>query len=124
MAQNTEQHETRPWGEYFVLSEFATDDGEVVIKKIIVKPNQRLSYQSHRKRSERWFFVQGSGVVAKDDTEYPVKQGSVIEIPVGVKHRAANSDSIADLIFIEISEGQFNENDIIRYEDDYGRMVK
>jgi len=107
-----------------VLSEFVTDDGEVVIKKIIVKPNQRLSYQSHQKRDERWFFVQGSGVVVKDDAEYPVKQGSVIEIPVGAKHRAANSDSITNLIFVEVSEGKFDENDITRHEDDYGRIVK
>jgi len=132
MAKNTKDKEKRPWGEYEVLAEFEIDDDvysdlngkDVVIKKITVKPGERLSYQSHTKRREKWVFVQGRGIVVKDDQETWVSKGSVVQIRQGVKHRVQNKHEELDLIFVEISDGEFDEKDITRYSDDYGRAKK
>lgn len=125
MAKKTE----RPWGEFEVLSEFQVDTDmysdlpgtDVVIKKLTVKPGKRLSYQTHKLRREKWVIVQGRGIVVKDDLERWVSKGSVVEIRQGVKHRIINKHTEVDLILVEVSEGQFDENDIERLADDYGR---
>jgi mannose-6-phosphate isomerase-like protein (cupin superfamily) len=129
MAKNAKDKEERPWGEFEVLAEFNVDTDmysdlegtDVVIKKITVKPGQRLSYQSHEQRREKWVFVQGRGVVVKDDQESWVSKGSVVQIRQGVKHRIQNKHESVDLVFVEVCEGTFDEKDIIRYSDDYGR---
>lgn len=116
--------EERPWGSFEVLNQFdVKGDGlkDVCVKRITVKPNQRLSYQSHKQRAEHWFFVQGEGKVVLNDSEHHVSPGSSIEIPIGAKHRAINTSNNVELIFIEVSTGHFDEQDIQRYEDDFGR---
>ena len=91
------------------------------VKRIIVKPGQRLSYQYHHKRSECWVIVQGEAIVTLDGEEYEYHIGDVVEIPVGTKHRVENKFN-KDLIFIETQTGTyFGEDDIVRIEDDYGR---
>ncbi len=77
------------------------------IKIIAVRPGQRLSYQSHRLRSERWTFVQGRGRVVLDGAESAVVAGSGVFVPVGAKHRAINDGAEADLVFVEGFHGQF-----------------
>jgi mannose-6-phosphate isomerase-like protein (cupin superfamily) len=131
MAKNAKNFEERPWGSFEVIKEFEVENGyadfpgrEVVIKKITVKPGQMLSYQSHRKRRETWFVAQGQGKVIKDDEEILVGKGSVVSIKENAKHRIGNISEKINLIFIEISEGEFDENDITRYSDDYGRAKK
>lgn len=124
MSQN--YIENRPWGSFEILSSFALagqPDQDVCVKKIVVKPLARLSYQSHKQRSEQWKFVQGRGLVILDGVENTVVAGSLINIPVGTKHRVSNTGADKDLIFIEISTGHFDENDIERFEDDYGRAA-
>lgn len=109
--------ERRPWGEFVIL-----DDGpSAKVKRITVEPGQRLSYQSHDKRSEHWIVVEGTAIVTLDNIDHTVPAGSTIEIPVHTKHRVRN-DSAAPVVFIEVQTGTyFGEDDIVRYEDDYGR---
>lgn len=115
-------HEERPWGIYEVLSSFRQDATDVVIKKIVVNPGKRLSLQSHKGRDESWLFIAGHGEVTVGDEQKVVKNGSVISAPKGTKHRIANTDPIEPLVLVETSVGVFDELDIIRYEDDFGRI--
>jgi mannose-6-phosphate isomerase len=109
----------RPWGSYWVLSD--ADDHKV--KRIVVSPGKRLSYQTHAHRSEHWFVVQGSGVVTLNEQPVPVSAGAAVDIPVGMRHRVENT-AADDLVFIEIQHGEsFGEDDIVRLEDDYGRSA-
>ncbi len=107
----------RPWGFYKVLKE----DSNCKVKEIVVYPGNKLSYQSHNKRNEDWTVVAGSGILVLDGVEHRVSKGEHYIIPAGSKHRMIN-DSAVNLVFIEIQTGvYFGEDDIIRYEDDYGR---
>ena len=109
--------EKRPWGSF----ENLLDTDYCKVKRIIVKPKQRLSYQYHHKRSECWVVVKGEAIVTLDDKEFTYHKGEIVDIPVGTKHRVQNDEDI-DLIFIETQTGTyFGEDDIVRIEDDYGR---
>lgn len=107
----------RPWGNYQVLSE----DPAYKVKRIEVLPGKRLSLQAHQKRSENWLIISGQGIFTLNDQSLVVKAGSTCDIPMGAKHRIENTgDEI--LVFIEIQTGvYFGEDDIIRFEDDFGR---
>jgi mannose-6-phosphate isomerase len=107
----------RPWGNFKILA----DEDAYKSKKITVKPGARLSYQSHKLRSEVWTIVSGTGKITLDGIISPVTPGSVWQIPVEVKHRIENDGQIP-LVFIEVQLGtSFAESDIIRYQDDFGR---
>ena len=109
---------TRPWGQYEILSSGAT----YKVKKIIVNPLGRISYQSHDFRNEMWVIVSGTGLITIDEIQNSVSYGSVICIPKKSKHRIENTSVKEQLIFIEVQTGSsFEEGDIIRYSDDYGR---
>ena len=111
--------EHRPWGSF----ENLLDEPYCKVKRIIVKPGQRLSYQYHNKRSEVWVIVKGRGMITLDEETNLYGSEDVINIPVGMKHRVEN-DGKEDLIFIETQTGTyFGEDDIIRLSDDYGRHV-
>jgi mannose-6-phosphate isomerase-like protein (cupin superfamily) len=109
---------TRPWGNYEVME----TRKEFQIKLISVNPGQRLSLQSHRYRSEHWIVIAGTAEVVCDENITILEVQDSIEIPLGSKHRVSNfGDDI--LQFIEIQLGSsFEEEDIVRYEDDYGRI--
>lgn len=109
--------ENRPWGRFEVLR----DESYYKSKIIRVEANQKISYQSHAKRSEHWVIVKGEAVVILNDKEHLLKQGEHIFIPQGTKHRIINrTNSIVE--FIEVQVGSyFGEDDIVRYQDDYGR---
>lgn len=112
------KYEVRPWGHYIILDEA----GYGKTKRIHVNPKQRLSYQSHEKRNELWVVQQGIGRVVLNDEPQDVKPGSIIGIPYGCKHRIENTHDLVPLVFIEVQYGSyFGEDDIIRYDDDYGR---
>ena len=109
--------DTRPWGNWEVLS---AGDG-FCVKKIVVDAGQILSLQSHNFREENWIIASGEAVVTLENQKVKKNVGESVYIPVGVKHRIQN-DSDMPLIFIEIQTGEkLDENDIIRYEDKYGR---
>jgi mannose-6-phosphate isomerase-like protein (cupin superfamily) len=119
--------EQRPWGSYEILSEFAVDEPgfkDVCVKKLIVKPGQKPSYQSHKQRNEHWFVVQGTGDVVLNDRVIPVAVGSLVDVKIGDKHRVINTSKTQDLIFIEVQTGHYDEEDIERFEDDYGPREK
>ena len=108
----------RPWGSYTVLSGDAPD---YKVKRIVVHPGKRLSYQVHAKRAEHWFFVSGQARVTLDGTVTTLSPGQAIDIPTGAAHRVAN-DGATDVVFIEVQHGTyFGEDDIVRLEDDFGR---
>ena len=113
------QEETghRPWGFYEVLS----DMKDHKVKRITVYPGKRLSLQRHRKRSEHWHCLQGTGVVTLDDGKVEFFKGASVDIGRGAVHRVENTGP-DDLRFIEVQQGDyFGEDDIERLEDDYGR---
>lgn len=112
------QDSLRPWGHYEVLSE----DQLFKIKTITVLPGRRLSYQRHVQRSEHWLVVKGSGVATLDGAAIHVLPGTAVDVPAGAAHRMENNGN-EDLVFVEVQRGDyFGEDDIVRLEDDYGRM--
>lgn len=112
--------EHRPWGYYRVLA----DEPDHKVKRLVVYPGKRLSLQRHRHRSEHWFVLEGQAMVVHDEEEVRLLTGQSIEIPKGCWHRVRNPGQ-ENLAIIEIQTGDsFDENDIERAEDDYGRMGK
>src|SRR5271167_3487567 len=112
------EYSERPWGNYTVLSD---DEPDHKVKRIVVAPGKRLSYQRHSKRAEHWFVVSGVATVTLDDVEYVVPEGQSIDIGLGQAHRCENRGS-TPVILIEVQHGTyFGEDDIVRIEDDFGR---
>ena len=107
----------RPWGSYTVL-----ERGEnYKIKRVVLKPNARLSLQLHRKRSEHWVVVSGEAKVTREDETYFIHPNESTYIPVRTKHRLENFGDIP-LQIIEVQNGDYlEEDDIERFADDYGR---
>ncbi|MEO6536916.1 MAG: phosphomannose isomerase type II C-terminal cupin domain [Candidatus Paceibacterota bacterium] len=110
------KREERPWGSFEQFS-----DNEVsTVKLIHVDAGQRLSLQKHSKRSEFWRVVSGSGTFEIDGVARDVSVGDEANIPVGSLHRlAGGADGIT---ILEIARGEFDEHDIERVEDDFGRI--
>ena len=108
----------RPWGTYEVL----IDEPTYKVKRIIILPNQQLSLQYHNYRTEHWTVVSGSGVIRIGDDEKEATVGSRWVIPIKQLHRAKAADE--HLVFIETQLGDCLEDDIIRLEDQYGRVEK
>jgi len=110
--------ENRPWGSWHVL-----DEGEgYKVKRLEVKPQQRLSYQTHTYRAELWIVVSGTATCVIEDREVVAIAGDVVEIGVGVAHRITNMHE-DELVIVEVQRGSYTgEDDICRLEDDYGRV--
>lgn len=108
-----------PWGYYTVL----LDSDECKVKEIVVNSGHRLSYQIHSKREEFWTIVKGIATVTLNGEVKDYKEGEIVRIPSKMPHRAQNSQPTV-LKFIEIQRGDyFGEDDIIRLEDDYNRVL-
>ena len=108
----------RPWGYYTCLN----SGNGYLTKTICVMPKHKLSVQSHNHRSEHWVVLEGTALVLKDGKEYNVYAGDSIDIPLGAKHSLQNPYD-KELKIIEIQKGDYiSEDDIIRYEDCYGRI--
>lgn len=117
--QSATQHqfEVRPWGRFQILH----DAEEFKSKTITVDPGAQISYQSHTHRAEHWIIISGKGEVVLDGEVIPVQAGRHVHIPVGTKHRIRNTGA-NPLQFVEVQLGTyFGEDDIVRYEDSYGR---
>lgn len=108
--------EERPWGFFrrFTENEVST------VKVIVVKPNEELSLQSHKKREEFWRVISGDGIFKVGDKKYIVEKDSEQFIPLETKHKIKAGNT--GLEVLEISFGEFEEGDIIRYEDKYSRV--
>ncbi len=112
-----QQWEARPWGSWHILDESTG----YKVKRIHVNPGARLSYQSHSHRSEHWVVLCGTATALIDDTEVTAQAGESIDVPLGAKHRLINNGDI-ELVVIEVQRGDYTgEDDIVRYQDDYGR---
>ncbi len=108
--------ESRPWGafERFTLNQPST------VKILIVKAGEAFSLQTHEHRDEFWRVISGSGTVFLNDDALPAEPGASFYCPRGTKHRA--EAGTADLVFLEIAFGDFDETDITRLQDNYGRI--
>ena len=107
----------RPWGWY----ESVNDGDRFQVKRIMVKPACRLSLQIHHHRAEHWVVVSGTALVTLDDKDIFLSENQSTYIPIGVKHRLENP-GILPLHLIEVQSGAYlGEDDIVRYEDNYGR---
>ena len=109
--------ETRPWGEFV---EF-TKNIPSTVKIITVQPGQALSLQFHHQRDEFWRVLSGDGFIQIGDNRLPAAAGGEFFAPRETKHRMEGGNE--PLIILEISFGAFDENDIVRVEDRYGRAT-
>lgn len=107
----------RPWGSY----ESIDNEPRFQVKKITVNVGASLSLQMHHHRSEHWIIVKGTAKITKGDEEFLLTENQSTYIPLGVKHRLENPGKIP-LEIIEIQSGSYlGEDDIVRFEDYYGR---
>jgi mannose-6-phosphate isomerase-like protein (cupin superfamily) len=109
------EKEVRPWGSFerFTLNERST------VKIISLSPDQAFSLQTHEHRAEFWRVLSGFGKITVDDAEHEAVAGDEFFVPEGSKHRAEAGPE--GLSMLEISFGEFDEHDITRLEDKYGR---
>ena len=121
--QAREEHIThrevlRPWGKFDAIGH-----GErYKVKCITVAPGQKLSLQSHKHRSEHWVVVRGIATITKDNELFTLNEDQSVYIPQGVRHSLENKQS-SPLVIIEVQSGSYlGEDDIIRFEDKYGRL--
>ena len=109
----------RPWGFYFLIDE----GSKWQIKKILVNPGAALSLQKHHHRSEHWIIVKGKAKVEINGEIKYLSENQSTYIPLGAKHRLSNPEK-SPLILIEVQSGSYlGEDDIIRFEDNYGRIA-
>ncbi len=109
----------RPWGYYDSI-----DHGErFQVKRIVVTPGEKLSLQLHHHRAEHWVVVRGTAMVTRGDEEFLLSENQSTFIPIGVRHRLANPGKVP-LEIIEVQSGSYlGEDDILRFEDTYGRCT-
>ena len=108
----------RPWGTYTILEE----SERFKIKRIEVKPGGKLSLQMHHHRSEHWIVVVGMAKVTNGELEVLVNTNESTYIPAGHKHRLENV-GVVPLVMIEVQSGEYlGEDDIVRFDDKYGRV--
>lgn len=109
----------RPWGSWHIL-----DEGPgFKVKRIEVHPQARLSYQTHEHRAEQWTVVSGTATCVVDGEPVVARPGESVSIEVGQAHRITNQHDTL-LVLIEVQTGAYTgEDDIVRLEDDYGRVA-
>ena len=107
----------RPWGSYD-----SVDAGErFQVKRLIVKPGATLSLQMHHHRAEHWIVVSGTARVTCDDKVFLLAENESTYIPIGARHRIENPGKVP-LHIVEVQSGTYlGEDDIVRFEDSYGR---
>jgi mannose-1-phosphate guanylyltransferase len=107
----------RPWGRYDSI-----DNGDrYQVKRITVKPGEKLSTQMHHHRAEHWVVVSGSAKVTNGEKSFLLTENESTYIPIGVIHSLENPGKV-DLELIEVQSGSYlGEDDIVRFEDIYGR---
>ncbi|MFO0470231.1 MAG: cupin domain-containing protein, partial [Pseudomonadota bacterium] len=110
----------RPWGTY----ESLVESDRFQVKRIVVNPGQQLSLQMHHHRAEHWVVVSGTAEVTNGDKIVMLTENQSTYIPLGQVHRLANPGKVP-LEIIEVQSGSYlGEDDIVRFEDTYGRVPK
>ena len=108
----------RPWGWYDTVEEGVG----FKVKRILVNPGASLSLQKHNHRSEHWVVIRGVAEIVNGDKNLTLRENQSTYIPQGTKHRLINHGSIP-LEIIEVQTGEYlGEDDIVRYDDNYGRV--
>jgi len=108
----------RPWGFY----ESLIHGDRFQVKRIVVQPGRQLSLQSHYHRAEHWVVVNGTALVTRDKEEMILRENESVYLPLGCVHRLENPGKVP-LTLIEVQSGGYlGEDDIVRYQDDYGRI--
>lgn len=115
---STHREVYRPWGQYDSI-----DDGNgYQVKKILIRPGERLSTQMHHHRAEHWIVVSGTAKVTNAEREFLITENESTFIPIGAIHSLENPGKV-DLELIEIRSGKYlEEDDIVRFSDKYGRV--
>lgn len=116
MAKVLPYREERPWGSFI---EFAENE-PVTVKIISVRAGEAFSLQSHEYREEFWHVISGSGTVEIGENKLPVEIGKDYTVPARTQHRITASEE--PVVILEVARGVFDENDITRNEDRYGRI--
>lgn len=107
----------RPWGSYEPIA----SEQRFQVKRIVVNPGAKLSMQKHHHRAEHWVVVRGTALITRGSEEVLLKEDESTYIPLGVTHRLENPGKI-NLEIIEVQSGSYlGEDDIVRFEDVYGR---
>ena len=107
----------RPWGSV----ESIIDSERFQVKRLVVRPEARISLQQHHQRAEHWIVVRGTALIQRGSEEFMLGEDASTYIPVGIPHRLANPGK-SHLEIIEVRTGSYiGEDDITRFEDDYGR---
>jgi len=107
----------RPWGEYKILEE----GSGFQVKKLTINAKSSISLQSHNKRSEHWTVINGAPIVTNGNNKTTLMKNESIYIPKNAKHRIENpNDGIVEIIEVQVGD-YIEEDDIIRYEDQYNR---
>lgn len=108
---------SRPWGTYDCI-----DRGErFLVKRIVVKPGASLTLQMHYHRAEHWVVVKGTALVTRGEDVFTLSENESTFIPLGVKHRLENP-GVVPVEIIEVQSGSYlGEDDIVRFDDTYGR---
>ena len=113
------KRESRPWGSYEIL----VSGPGFQIKRITVKAEFRLSLQWHRHRDETWVVARGTAKVTDGEEEHILGRGQSMFVPRNTHHRIENISSVESLEIIEVQTGDYlGEDDIVRIEDDFGRV--
>jgi mannose-6-phosphate isomerase-like protein (cupin superfamily) len=107
----------KPWGSFIQF----THNEKSTVKILIVNPKEMLSLQSHQKRSEFWYVLEGNPTLVLNTKIKRYKPGDKVKFKPGTKHRIINKTKKLIKI-LEIATGNFDEKDIIRYEDKYRRI--
>ena len=111
--------ERRPWGGFSTIEE----GPGYKVKRLVVDPGHRFSYQKHHRRAEHWVVVAGAPRVILNGRPHQLRVHDAITIPRGAWHRAENRGRVPAVI-IEVQQGPYlGEDDIVRGEDDYGRVT-
>ena len=117
MAAERLESAERPWGSWHVLEEGAG----YKVKRIVVQPHQRLSYQTHAHRAEHWVVVAGKATCVIDGAEVLLGAGESVDVAIGQAHRLCNAEDDV-LVIVEVQLGEHtDEDDIVRLQDDYDR---
>jgi mannose-1-phosphate guanylyltransferase/mannose-6-phosphate isomerase len=116
--KNLHRKVSRPWGWYDSIDE----DSRFKVKRIHVKPGASLSLQMHHHRAEHWIVVKGVAKITNGDQELTLTENQSTYIPQGQTHRLENPGRVP-LELIEVQSGSYlGEDDIVRFEDSYGRQ--
>ena len=121
ILKNAKVFEQRPWGTFRVVFAGQVGQEESVMKIITVFPGETLSEQKHKLRGEQWEIQSGEASITLDGVNKTYVKGDIISFETEAWHRVGNTSETENLVFFEITNGQFDENDIERKADKYNR---